>query len=275
MIEWLALPEGIDPTLFLLLGSVGALMLGVAKAGFGGSIGILTVPIMIYSCGGKASLATGITLPILMVCDMVAVACWWGKWDIRPVKLLLPGVVIGILLGSGVLWFFIQLDTGGARTLADAALKLGIGIIALSFVALQTARALRKQPPAFRPIFWQGTCAGMAAGFTSTLAHAAGPITTMYFLPQNLGKERFVASSALYYWIGNALKLAPYLLLSMVRTDTLAASAALMPAVVVGALLGVFLHHRVGQKSFTTVVYSLLALAGIHLCVQACVTLWG
>ena len=49
----------------------------------------------------------------------------------------------------------------------------------------------------------------------------------------------------------------------------------LMPAVIAGTLLGVFLHHRVGKRSFTAIVYSLLALAGVHLCIKACLTLWG
>ena len=51
--------------------------------------------------------------------------------------------------------------------------------------------------------------------------------------------------------------------------DTLSASAMLLPAVVAGALLGVFLHHRVGRGSFTAVVYCLLTLAGVHLCFKA------
>jgi len=267
---WPPLPEGIDnAVLFLVLGSFGAVLLGVAKTGFGGSIGILTVPILIYACGGQAALATGVTLPLLIACDFVAVGCWWGKWDLRPVKLILPGAVAGIALGSILLWSFQRLDIAGWQGMADAALKLGIGLIALVFVALQVTRALWKQKMAFRPMFWQGTCAGLMAGFASTLAHAAGPITTMYFLPQNMHKSRFVASASLYYWIGNALKVLPYLLLGMVRASTLSASAMLLPAVVAGALLGVFLHRRAGPKSFTAIVYSLLLLAGVHLCIKA------
>jgi len=271
---WMTLPEGIDnPTVFLLLGGLGAALLGVAKAGFGGGIGILTVPILIYACGQRAALATGIMLPLLMACDLVAVGCWWGKWDRRSVMLILPGAVGGIIVGSVVLWSFQRLDVAGGRGMADAALKLGIGAIALMFVAFRAAAVLRKRQMAFRPVLWQGTCAGLAAGVTSTLAHAAGPITTMYFLPQNMHKSRFVASTALYYWIGNALKLPPYLLLGMVRTDTLAASVMLLPAVVGGALVGVFLHHRVGRRSFTGIVYCLLGLAGVHLCFKALVAL--
>ena len=87
-------------------------------------------------------------------------------------------------------------------------------------------------------------------------------------------RNRFVATTVLYAWFGNLIKLLPYILLGMIHTKSMAASMVLMPAVIGGAVLGIFLHHRVGQKSFSGVVYCLLALAGIFLCYRAIVTLW-
>jgi len=143
------------------------------------------------------------------------------------------------------------------------------------FVAIQIFRALRPKPLPFRPVWWQGTAVGSLAGFTSTLAHGAGPIVTMYMLPQGLPKEKFVASTVLYYWIGNLIKLPPYFLLGMLDGRTFLLSATLVPAVAVGVALGIFLHKRVGQKQFTGVVYVLLALAGGQLVFSACRSLLG
>ena len=64
-------------------------------------------------------------------------------------------------------------------------------------------RALRGRPITFRPTFLHGTLVGTAANVSSTLAHAAGPIITMYMLPQRMGKGRYVATTVFYYWIGN------------------------------------------------------------------------
>ncbi len=277
VLGFLLIPETIDnPLVFVVLGSISAILVSMAKAGFGGSIGILSFPLMLYACGGRAYLAAGVMLPLLIACDLVAVVSWWGKWSARPVRLLLPGALVGIAAGGVALWALRQF-AGAATAQADranAALTLAIGAIAILFVLLRGLRSLRGSPAAFRPVLWQGTLFGAAGGFTSTLAHAAGPIITMYMLPQQLGKGTYVASTVLYYWINNLIKLLPYFLLGMINTETLGAGMVLLPAVLGGTLLGLALHHRVGQRHFNGIVYALLTLAGIHLCVKGIEKLW-
>ena len=276
---WSLLPGEIHEILcqFIILGCVSALLLSVAKGGFGGSMGLLSVPVMIYACGGNTQLAIGVTLPLLIACDYVAMVSWWRKWDLRAVLLLLPGAVLGVALGAATLWALLRLGGSagaGASDRANAALRLGIGLIAIGFVILQAIRALRRRSLAFRPVFWQGTAVGTAAGYTSTLTHAAGPIVSMYMLSQQMPKGTFVATTVLYYWIGNQLKLLPYIILGLINTDTMGASLLLVPAVVAGTLLGIFLHGRIEQKHFTAIVYVLLTFAGGDLIIKALGKLW-
>ena len=267
VLAWSFIPPGFDSVwAFLTLGSLSAFLFSLTKAGFGGSAGLLAVPLMIFACGGDVRLATGILLPILIAADYVAVISWLGKWDRRAVGMLLPGTVLGIAAGWVLLRLLGRLDAAGGRELTNAWMKLGVGAIALAFVALQAARAVRGRPLAFRPVLWQGTLAGTTAGLTSTLAHAAGPIVGMYMLPQQMPKGRFVASTALYFWVANQLKLVPYFVEDMIGPDTLGAGVMLLPAIAGGAVLGIYLHRRVGQRPFTGIVYTLLALAGGGLC---------
>ena len=77
-----------DVGTFLVLGVVAALLIGVAKAGFGGGIAILSGPLMIYACGERARLAFGIMLPILMTCDVVAVFIWRRQWNLQALRTL-------------------------------------------------------------------------------------------------------------------------------------------------------------------------------------------
>jgi len=50
MIDWIFSGTGIENVwMFLLLGSVSAMLVSMAKAGFGGSIGILSMPLMVYA----------------------------------------------------------------------------------------------------------------------------------------------------------------------------------------------------------------------------------
>jgi hypothetical protein len=268
-----------SPWLFLLLGSLATLLVSAGKGGFGGSIGLLSTPMMIYACGGAAStdaakLAIGTMLPLLIACDFVAVFKWWGKWSWRPVALMLPGVVLGIAAGGVALDAFRRLEAARQEKTANAILMLSIGIIAVLFVAVQAWRMTRRQPPAFRPVLWQGSCFGAAAGFTSTLSHAAGPITAIYLLPQQMPRGQYVATSVLYYWIGNALKLGVYIPLRRLDGTSLAASLVFLPAVLAGTLLGVFLHHRTGKRSFDAIVYGLLLLAGAKLLIDSLPQVW-
>jgi hypothetical protein len=258
-------PEITDVTAFLILGSLSALLVSMAKAGFGGSASLLSVPLMIMACGGQAYLATGITLPLLVVCDYVAVVSWWRKWSWRVVLELLPGSAIGLGLGWLTLWALLKLDVAGEvsyRHRADAAMMLCVGLIAVGFVILQAVRAWRSKPLVFRPVLWQSTAVGAMAGYTTTVAHAAGPVVTMYMLPQQMTRGRFVASTVLYYWIGNQVKLVPYFALGLLNPSSLGGALVLMPAVIAGTVLGLVLHRRVGEREFAAAVYVLLAVAG-------------
>ncbi len=270
--------DGDSTMMFVLLGSLAAALVSMGKTGFGGSIGMLAVPILIYACGRDSVQAIGLMLPLLIFCDAVGLYLWWRKWDTRIVMILLPGAVIGALLGGLVLWLIQHAKPMGQWTgsqVAGAWLNLAIGSVALGFVLLTIAKALRSSPMTFKPAFWQGTIFGGLASLTSTIAHAGGPITTMYFLPQRLTKDRYVASSVLYYAVGNQLKILPYFFLGMLNKNVLAASVPLLPAVIVGALLGVFLHKRIGQGNFNVIVYFLLALAGVDLVTKAGGILWA
>ncbi len=250
--------------LFLALGTLSAMLFSMAKSGFGGSVGFLAVLMMVVACG-KTTLATGIMLPMLIAADYAAIAGWLGKWNWRAVWMLLPGSLAGIAAGWAVIHVAGQLGaTPGGRT-AEAALKLGVGMISLAFLAVQVVRWVRGRALALRPVFWQGTAAGTVAGFTSTLAHAAGPVVTMYLLPQQMPKGQYVATTALYFWIGNQVKLVPYFGERLIRAETLTAGLVLLPGVAAGAVLGLLLHKRVNQKQFDAVVNALLGVVGAGL----------
>jgi len=258
-----------DPVRFLLLGALSAAIVGAGKAGFGGGIGMISTPLMIYACG-NAMTAAAVMLPLLIATDYVTLIPWWGKWDVRAVLPLLPGMLLGVGAGWILLRWFQSLGDGGVHAEAtNAGMTLAIGVVAVSFVILHVTRTLLGRRIAFRPTNLHAVGFGAAAGLTSTVAHAAGPITQMYLLPQNMPKGRFVASCVLYYWVGNQVKLIPYFALSMVSAATLGADLALLPAIVGGAAIGLFLHNRVNQKWFSRIVYGLLLLIGLHLTVTS------
>lgn len=269
------IPEGLSPAVFLFWGVLSVVVFGAAKAGFGG-LAVVSTPLMVYACGGQAKLAAGIMLPLLIVTDYVTLAIWWGHWDLRQVARLLPGALAGVATGAMVLWGLQRLGQqgGSGEKTANAALAMLIGLIALAFIALQIWRERRGLRAGYRPNLWHATGFGYAAGVTSTISHSAGPVMTMYLLPQQLPKDRFAGTMVAYFWTINQVKLVPYGLLGMLSAPSLGADLLLLPAVGAGVVLGIFLHRRISQVWFTRVIYVLLGAIGLHLTIGSALTLW-
>ncbi len=271
----MALPEGVEPVRFLVLGSLSALIFSVAKAGLGSSVGVLAVPIMIFACGEETTLAVGLMLPMLIAADYVAVVLWWRRWDGRAVGRLFAGACLGIAAGWAALWGLKQAGAGAHQAVADHVLKLAVGAIGLGFVALQIVNGRRGRPLEVRPTWPAALGLGSASGLTSTFAHAAGPLVAAYLLSQRMAKERYVASMAIAFWAINHAKLIPYAHLGLLRPETLGATVRLVPAIAAGAVLGRVLNARLGDRSFAGIVYGLLAVAGVSLVVKGVQGLMG
>ena len=82
--------------------ALGVMLVGISKAGFGGGLGMLTTPLCVlaFSAEGKApTFAIGVLLPLLCAGDAFSIFHYWGKWERRNLKYLLPGVVVGVVVG--------------------------------------------------------------------------------------------------------------------------------------------------------------------------------
>ncbi len=79
-------------------------LVGIAKAGFGGGIGILATPLMALTI--PVSEAAALLLPLLIVADLFAIRHYNTRFDRRSIKFLLPGAVVGIALGGLFFGYF-------------------------------------------------------------------------------------------------------------------------------------------------------------------------
>ena len=263
--------ENLPTAVCWLLAGGSALLIGLSKAGFGGGIGVIAVPMMIFAMRHEY-LAIGVLLPLLMVGDFFSVGHHWKRWDARNVKLLLPGLTVGVVLGAfALLWFHEQ---GGGQAALDESstyLKMAIGVICTAWVFAEILRAKLAPNWALRPTWKTGTGTGFFAGFTSTLAHTAGPIITMYLLGQKLDKRTFVGTGALYYLIGNSIKLPPYILLTVLAGMPLLDGEAIRAGlwfvlfVPIGTTLGAWMHHRINERLFRNIIMVFVLISGLEL----------
>ncbi|MDP8244268.1 MAG: sulfite exporter TauE/SafE family protein [Candidatus Hinthialibacter antarcticus] len=238
---------------FWLLAASGVILIGIAKAGFGGGVGIAAVPLFIYAVGDSKA-AVGMMLPILCACDLFSLIHYRKTFDIKNLIHLLPGVVIGITLAS----FFIG-------RFSNEQMKFGIGVISILFVVYQLGKAwIMKELTDYKPKAWHGWLFGAGVGLTSTFAHAAGPVATMYLFPQNLGRQLYVGTTVVLFTIVNALKLVPFAIMGLISLDGLSTSAMLLPIVPIGTLLGVWMNKHMNETAFNSVIYVVLFLVGLQ-----------
>jgi uncharacterized membrane protein YfcA len=243
------------PPQFWVAAVATALLIGVSKAGFGGGPGVIATPLL--SLVMPVPEAAALLLPILLLADLFAVRHYYDQVDKPSLRALLPGALAGIVLGA---LFFSQFSD------QERVLKLGIGVIALGFVAYQLIRGWVLQVvDGKRPSPPTGFILGTTSGFTSMLAHVGGPPMMIYLLPQKLPRNLFVGTTAVFFFIVNLVKLIPYAWLGLLKIGNLTVVILLLPLLFVGTRLGIWLNQRFSELWFNRVVYAILLLVGLQL----------
>ena len=156
---------------FYLAATTAVLIVGIAKGGLGGGIGVVAVPLMAMFV--SPAQAAAIMLPVLMVMDALALRVYWRQWDWHNLRVLLPGSLVGTGLG-----FFT------AGYLSVDGLRVLVGSVALLYSVHYFVRRVPAEghsPHAAAGLFW-----GATAGFTSFSIHAGGPPLQAFLLPQRL-----------------------------------------------------------------------------------------
>lgn len=241
-----------DP-LFYAAAIPAVLLFGIAKGGFGGVLGVASVPIMALVMSPVQ--AAGILLPILCLMDLIGLWAYRGKWVRSELRVLLPASLVGIALGTALFGF-----------MSAAVVRLIVGGIALAFTLYALYERQRRRPAAAAPLGPTfGALGAAGAGFTSFVAHAGGPPLTMYLLRRPLDKTQFVATSTVFFAVVNYAKLVPYGFLGQLSADNLVASLVLAPLAPVGIALGVWLHRNVSDRFFFRFAYVGLFVVAVKL----------
>jgi len=257
-----AIPEGVEPWVYFTCVCGAVIVTGIAKAGFGGGIGILAVPLMIIALPGER--AIGVMLPMLIAADIFA-SLHHMKHRSKPhLKWTLTGMVVGVLLGT-VIMLLLQTYTADINTF----LYIFIGSLCVIFVGFQLFRMMGGPAPRIPDGAWPGRIAGGFAGVTSMMAHSAGPVMSIYLLERQMEKKLMVGTMVFFFFLMNLFKVPFYIGLGFINPSSLLESLWLVPLVPIGTLLGAWLHHRIPEKPFAVVMYLGAAAAGAHMLYKA------
>jgi uncharacterized protein len=227
-----------------------AMLIGIAKTGFAG-IGSLSVAIFAAVLPARES--TGALLPLLIVGDLLALAAYRRSADWPTLISLIGPVAVGVL--GGVVFVAVSDDTVMRRT---------IGIVLLVLVAVHVAMAWWR-PEASH----QGRVAhwgyGWLGGFTTMVANAGGPVMSLYLLGAKLDKLTFLGTMAWFFAAVNLFKLPFSIGLGLVTASSLLVDLVLVPAVVLGAVVGRLLVRRVDQRTFEQIIIVLTVISALNL----------
>lgn len=236
--------------------------------------------------------ASGLSLALIIVADWCAIWAYRKDVDWSVLRRLLPNVVIGI--GAGAVFLAVADDAATGRTIGVILLVFIVWNLISMAVKRRRVRVAGEWPVAsvggtmsevsgsgavpagvpgwwrrFRRRFtWRGFGFGGLAGFTTMVANAGGPVTTMYFLAEGLSVTAFLGTTAWFFLVVNLIKLPISLSLGMLQTQNLPLVAAMIPVILATVLFGRWLAHRINPSFFRAVVVALTFVAAVALVIS-------
>ena len=238
-----------------LLLCISSLIMGMSRGGLGGGLGLLGVLIAAQILDPIE--AAVFLLPILIITDPISVYIYRRNVDWQSLRDLMPGVLLGLVIGS----LLISIIT----------LKLLQGIVGLLSLALVANGILDSYGKIkFRNLskIW-GFGLGTLAGFSSFLIHAGLPPVAAYILPKKMHRSRFMGTTAVFFLITNLVKVIPYFGLGLFSIELFILTILMIPISFFGIWLGRFINGKISDKIFYLLVYGSVFLLGIRLLILA------
>lgn len=238
-------------TTMLLLASA-ALLIGFAKTSIGG---VASIAIAIFAVVLPTRESTAAILLLLIVGDVVAVWHYRHDADLGLLKRLIPTVLPGLALGA---LFLAWVD--------DTTLRRSIGALLLVLAALQLLLSWRSPDTTLVASSHSAALGtGVAAGFTTMTANAAGAVMTLYLVAQGVAKRRFLGTSAVFFFGVNLCKVPFSAGLGLFTAQILVRTVLLAPFVLLGTWVGLHTARRLSQTRFDQAVLAATVVSALAL----------
>lgn len=230
----------------------GGFISGVAGFGFA----LAVVPLLLLLYDPPTVTATAICLTLLI--GWIVLLGSWRKVEVRTVLMLLPGAIIGLLIGVNLI-----------DIVQPAVIKLVAALVVLLF-SLSLLRGWKMQgvhSPLAPPL------AGLFSGMLNATTGMAGPPVALLFTTRDYGIDAFRASIVAYFYVIDLLAIVLLTRRQIVTTDDLRTVALLMPAAIVGSFLGRRAVKRISPLFFRRITLVMLVITGLIGTVAAVVAL--
>ncbi|MDP4207707.1 MAG: sulfite exporter TauE/SafE family protein [Bacteroidota bacterium] len=231
---------------------IAAILIGMGKTGLSGA-GTLAIPLMAILYGGKPS--TGIILPMLCMADIFGVLYYHRHADWKHIFRLLPwamaGVIIALLIGNKV---------------SDHTFKNIIGVTVLFSVGLMFWQDFHRDKLEVPSKRWYSAIFGLAGGFSTMIGNAAGPIMAIFLQSMRLPKNSYIGTGAWFFLIVNYTKVPLQMFVwKNITFSSLTFNIILLPAIALGAYLGVKLVDLLPEKAYRIFILISTAVSAFFL----------
>ena len=240
----------------------GAFLIGATKSGL---VGVSIMAIAAFALVLPHLESTGVVRPLLICADVVAVALYRRHAVWPHLIRLVPWAALGIVIGAGAM-----------SRINDRAVQLFLGIVLLALTIYQLGQRLRPSASPDAPPALEGAphakisvplaaAVGLAAGFTTMLSNAAGPLMVLYLLAMRLPKWELIGTGAWYFLLLNLWKVPFSAGLGLINSASLLLDLTLAPFAVAGVLSGRRLIALIPQQAFELLALIFTGIAAARL----------
>lgn len=255
-----ALLPGLSLTAWALL-AVAAVVVGVTKTAIPG---LGTLAVILFAAVLPAKASTAALLLLLIVGDIFALSIYRRHADWHTLLRLLPTVAAGMLLGAVFLAFgsdeWVRRAIGAillalmALTLWQRRRRAGLGAVAHATAGTGVGANTRTDAGAdaghqHLPRLARATY-GSLAGFTTMVANAGGAAMSMYFLAARMPVQTFLGTAAWFFAVVNLSKVPVAIALGLITPQTLVLDLLLVPGLLLGVALGLWIAKHMTQQFF-------------------------
>lgn len=230
-----------------------AILIGMGKTGVQGS-GMIAIPILAIIFGGKAS--TGLLLPILIFADIFGVHHYHQHANWQHLRRLMPYTLLGILIG-----------TAAGDYVNDQLFINIMAVIIFASVGIMIWQQKISNPTVPTSLWFVATI-GIVGGFATMVGNLAGPVMALYLLSMQFPKNQFIGTAAWFFLAANVVKVPFHIWVwETITFNSFLLDLLLIPAVALGAWLGVRIVKRIPETIYRWFVIVMTTLAAVALLV--------
>lgn len=227
-------------------------LVGFSKSGISG-FQMPVIPIVAAIFGAK--LSTGIILPILIVGDIFAIYYYKQHADWNKIRKLLPWTVVGLISGVIV-----------GNFINDTQFKVFIAICVLICLVILIYTEKKQENLNVPSSRWFYALIGILSGFSSMIGNAAGALFNIYLLAMRFEKNDFIGTTAWFFFIVNLSKVPLQIVFwHNISTHTIFLTTLMIPAIGIGAALGVLVVKKIDEKYFRILINVTTLIGAIKL----------